>query len=220
MPKRTDFPKFTRHTCCRYLPIHKLIFLNSFRLFWSSFIFISTSKVFGSESSIEGPPGYEYAYGDEFSGSELNQEMWGLGINEKNIQNERVDCVYKLENISVKNGLLIFTQKRESKPVLGKSWSKDILFNYSSGGVHTRKAYDLATTCIWSSVVNFLKTMLVTVPFGQYPGKWETGNRKTFWRSICLNSLLLLKKPDYGADCGGMILGQMNFMMVYPKEVM
>jgi len=32
-------------------------------------------------NQFEGPPGSRYAFGDEFSGSELNQEIWGLGIN-------------------------------------------------------------------------------------------------------------------------------------------
>ena len=69
-------------------------------------LFVFPEIISGNDSSIEGPPDYEYAFGDEFTGSQLNQEMWGLGINEKNLQNERVDCVYKLENISVEDGLM------------------------------------------------------------------------------------------------------------------
>ena len=117
-----------------------------------------------------------------------------MGINEKNIQNERVDCVYKLENISVENGLMIFTQKREPKPVLSKSWSKDILFNYSSGGVHTRKEYDLRN--------NMYLELRCKLPQNNagYSSFWTVSRKvgdwkpKTFWRSICLNLLLLLKK--------------------------
>ena len=135
MPEQTNCPKFTSYALSRYWEY-------DFRIFSLILLFVYPAMVHANET-IEGPPGYKYSHGDEFSGDELNQEMWGLGINEKNLQNERVDCVYKLENISVEDGLLIFTQKREPQPVLGKSWSKDILFNYSSGGVHTRKAYDL-----------------------------------------------------------------------------
>ena len=115
----------------------KRVFFSSFCSLLIASLLAFPSTLNGNNSPIEVPPGYEYSHGDEFSGDELNLEMWGLGINEKNLQNERVDCVYKLENISVENGLMIFTQKREPKPVLGKSWSKNILFNYSSGGVHT-----------------------------------------------------------------------------------
>ena len=143
MPQQTVCPKLMSHITPQSCSHIGLIFFKSYWFFFVTLLFISSAMLYGSDSSIEAPPGYEYSHGDEFSGDVLNQEMWGLGINEKNIQNERVDCVYKLENISVENGLMIFTQKREPKPVLGKSWSKDILFNYSSGGVHTRKDYDL-----------------------------------------------------------------------------
>ena len=46
-------------------------------------LFVFPEIISGNDSSIEGPPDYEYAFGDEFTGSQLNQEMWGLGINEK-----------------------------------------------------------------------------------------------------------------------------------------
>ena len=77
------------------------------------------------------------------SGAELNQKIWGLGINKKNLQNEAVDCIYKKENITLEDGHLIFTQKREPVPVAGKTWSKERTFTYSSGGVHTQKEYSL-----------------------------------------------------------------------------
>ena len=148
MPEQTNCPRFKSHA-----PIHVwkyYITLFPKLLVWILPIlpFLFPEIVSGNDSPFEAPPGYEYSHGDEFSGDELNQDMWALGINEKNIQNERVDCIYKLENISVENGLMIFTQKRELKPVLGKSWSKDILFNYSSGGVHTSKDYDLRNNCL------------------------------------------------------------------------
>jgi hypothetical protein len=143
MPEHTSCPKYKSHVLIHIWKYYTTIFPKLFILFLPISLFVFPEIVSGSDSPFEAPPGYEYSHGDEFSGDELNQEIWGLGINEKNIQNERVDCVYKLENISVENGLMIFTQKREPKPVLGKSWSKDILFNYSSGGVHTHKDYDL-----------------------------------------------------------------------------
>ena len=143
MPEQTNCPKFKNHALVSSWKYHRTIFSKSLCWFLPILLFVFPEFVSGNNSTIEAPPGYQYSHGDEFSGSELDREMWGLGINEKNLQNERVDCIYKLENISVEGGLLTFTQKREPKPVLGKSWSKDILFNYSSGGVHTRKDYDL-----------------------------------------------------------------------------
>jgi hypothetical protein len=95
------------------------------------------------KNQLDGPPGAKFAFGDEFDGSLVNDEMWALGINEKNLQNEGVDCIYKKENITLKDGLLVFTQKREPVPVSGRTWSKETTFNYSSGGVHTRDGYEL-----------------------------------------------------------------------------
>ena len=95
------------------------------------------------KNRLEGPPGFEYAFGDEFNGAELDQEIWGLGINEKNLQNKAVDCIYKMENISLEDGQLVFTQKKEPVPVKGRTWLDDKTFTYSSGGVHTKKGYEL-----------------------------------------------------------------------------
>ncbi len=120
-----------------------LISLQFLRFFGCGLIFFLPVFFAGADSAIEGPQGYEYAFGDEFSGSELNQEKWGLGINEKNLQNEGVDCVYRIENVTLENGLLVFTQKREPEPVMGRTWSREKPFHYSSGGVHTRRGYEL-----------------------------------------------------------------------------
>ena len=49
-------------------------------------LFVFPEFVSGNNSTIEAPPGYQYSHGDEFSGSELDREMWGLGINEKNLK--------------------------------------------------------------------------------------------------------------------------------------
>ena len=95
------------------------------------------------KNRLEGPSGAKFAFGDEFDGAIVNDAMWDLGINQKNLQNEGVDCIYKKENITLEDGLLIFTQKRESVPVQGRTWSKETSFNYSSGGVHTREGYEL-----------------------------------------------------------------------------
>jgi hypothetical protein len=109
-------------------------------IFWA----VEAVSLCGSDNAVfEGPPGAKFVFGDEFSGAELNQKIWGLGINKKNLQNEAVDCIYKKENITLEDGHLIFTQKREPVPVAGKTWSKERTFTYSSGGVHTQKEYSL-----------------------------------------------------------------------------
>jgi hypothetical protein len=109
-------------------------------IFWA----VEAVSLCGNENAVfEGPPGAKFVFGDEFSGAELNQKIWGLGINKKNLQNEAVDCIYKKENITLEDGHLIFTQKREPVPVAGKTWSKERTFTYSSCGVHTQKEYSL-----------------------------------------------------------------------------
>ena len=117
MPEQPDCPNLCGLASTSDRILLKMICFRSFWFLFSASLFVFPEIVCANDS-IEAPPGYEYSHGDEFSGDELNREMWALGINEKNIQNERVDCVYKLENISVENGLMIFTQKREPRPVL------------------------------------------------------------------------------------------------------
>ena len=40
------------------------------------------------KNRLDGPPGAKFAFGDEFDGALVNDQMWALGINEKNLQNE------------------------------------------------------------------------------------------------------------------------------------
>ena len=39
------------------------------------------------KNRLDGPPGGKFAFGDEFDGAIVNDAMWGLGINQKNLQN-------------------------------------------------------------------------------------------------------------------------------------
>ena len=96
MPEQPDCPKYKCHALVRDMKNCRTIFSKLIIWFLPISLFVSPEIVFGNDSPIEAPPGYEYSHGDEFSGEVLNQEMWGLGINEKNLQNERVDCIYKL----------------------------------------------------------------------------------------------------------------------------
>ena len=91
MPEQTNCPKFESFALCKNLKCRRTIFSKLIIWFLPILLFVSPEFVSGNDSLIEAPPGYEYSHGDEFSGDELNLEMWGLGINEKNLQNERVD---------------------------------------------------------------------------------------------------------------------------------
>ena len=123
------------------------------------------------KNQLDGPPGAKFAFGDEFDGSLVNDEMWALGINEKNLQNEGVNCIYKRENITLKDGLLVFTQKREPVPVPGKTWSKETTFNYSSGGVHTREGYELRNNMYLELRCKLPRNNAGYGAFGLFPAK-------------------------------------------------
>ena len=40
------------------------------------------------KNRLEGPSGAKFAFGDEFDGAIVNDAMWDLGINQKNLQNK------------------------------------------------------------------------------------------------------------------------------------
>jgi hypothetical protein len=89
------------------------------------------------------PMGYKLVFSDEFNGTELDRAKWKLGINGENIQNIGVDCIYVWENISLRDGLLVFTQRREDAPVQGPVWGDPSFdFHYSSGGLNTDGTFD------------------------------------------------------------------------------
>jgi len=90
-----------------------------------------------------GPEGAVLIFSDEFNGPELDRSKWNLGINRKNIQNTSVQCVYRMENISFRDGKLIFTQKREIPPVEGKTYGGVKKYDYSSGGLNTQGKFSL-----------------------------------------------------------------------------
>ena len=97
------------------------------------------------DPATQGPPGSRIAFHDEFEGPTLNEQIWALGINDRNVQNKNVECVYMLKNIAFRDGVLVLTQRIEDPPVLGRTWTSEEQFSYSSGGIHTRKEYMLQT---------------------------------------------------------------------------
>ena len=52
------------------------------------------SEVFSQESDSLGPRGSSLVFGDEFDAATLNADMWGFGINDRNVQNKGIDCAY------------------------------------------------------------------------------------------------------------------------------
>ena len=94
--------------------------------------------------SAAGPPGSRLVFSDEFEGGEIDKQKWHLGINPDNIQNDSVDCAFRWENISLRDGNLVFIQRREPAPVSGKVYGKkgsEALFDYSSGGMNTGDSF-------------------------------------------------------------------------------
>lgn len=89
----------------------------------------------------EGPTGSSLVFSDEFNGPELDRAKWNLGINKKNIQNTSVHCMYQIENISFREGKLVFTQKRETPPLTGKTYGATREYNYSSGGINATENF-------------------------------------------------------------------------------
>jgi hypothetical protein len=124
-------------------PYNHFFFFRNFIYLPFLWLMLPVFFLHGESNRFLAPPGAEYVFGDEFDGPELNQLMWGLGINEKNLQNLGVDCLYKKENITTENGLLVFTQQKERIPIKGRTWSAEKTFTYSSGGLHTQRGYEL-----------------------------------------------------------------------------
>jgi len=89
----------------------------------------------------EGPKGSSLVFSDEFNGPELNREKWNLGINKRNIQNTSVHCMYQMENISFRDGKLVFTQKKEDPPLKGKTYGAVRDYGYSSGGINATRNF-------------------------------------------------------------------------------
>ena len=84
-------------------------------------------------------------FSDEFNSSEIDTDKWNIGINKNNIQNFGVDCVYRWENVSIRQGNLVLMQKFEPSSVKGKVWGNQtgIDFSYSSGGLNTEGIFNL-----------------------------------------------------------------------------
>ena len=118
MREHTNCPKFKSHVLIHIWKYYIKLFPKLLVWILPILPFLFPEIVSGIDSPIEAPPGYEYSHGDEFSGDELN--LYGVWELMKKTFNER-ETVLQTENISVENGLMIFTQKRGAKPVLGKS---------------------------------------------------------------------------------------------------
>ena len=148
----------------------------SYRLFFCC-LFVSCCFQLRAENvDKSGPPGSSFVFGDEFNAEVLDDSIWGLGINERNVQNTSVDCTYLKKNISFRNGLLVFTQRRENPPVTGKTWSDEKAFEYSSGGIHTHGEFALKN--------NMYLELRCKLPSnnGGYGAFWTMSNKVGDWK--------------------------------------
>ncbi|MFL2876773.1 MAG: hypothetical protein ACJZ86_02855 [Pontiellaceae bacterium] len=120
------------------------------------------------------PPGFKLVFSDEFNGKTIDHSKWNLGINERNIQNIGVDCVYCWKNVSLRNGWLVLQQIYESKPINGAVWGdkEGIDFNYSSGGLNTEGIFYLEN--------NMYVEICLRLPSnsGGYVAFWGMSNKK------------------------------------------
>ena len=146
-----------------------------------------------------GPPGSSFVFGDEFNAEVLDDSIWGLGINERNVQNTSVDCTYLKKNISFRNGLLVFTQRRENPPVTGKTWSDEELAKIVSKIPLNRIGDE-------SDIANTVKFIVDS----RYITRLVIGSPKISLKSICLNLLGIVRKLVFGVACGGMTFEKMK----------
>ena len=120
------------------------------------------------------PPGFKLVFSDEFNGKTIDQSKWNLGINERNIQNYGVDCIYCWKNVSLRNGWLVLQQVYESTPIIGAVWGdkEGINFNYSSGGLNTDGIFYLEN--------NMYVEICLRLPSnsGGYAAFWGMSNKK------------------------------------------
>jgi len=146
------------------------------RLVLCGLLAVCCSAVYSQDINSLGPPGSSLLFGDEFNTAALNPEMWGFGINDKNVQNTGVDCAYTKENLSFRDGFLVFTQRRESPPILGKTWTSEKMFNYSSGGIHTLGEFALKN--------NMYLELRCKLPSnnGGYGAFWTMSNKVGDWK--------------------------------------
>jgi|MDTG01.4.fsa_nt_gb hypothetical protein len=112
-------------------------------------------------------------FSDEFNSSEIDTDKWNIGINKNNIQNFGVDCVYRWENVSIRQGNLVLMQKFEPSSVKGKVWGNQtgIDFSYSSGGLNTEGIFNLEN--------NMYVEICIKLPNnpGGYAAFWGMANR-------------------------------------------
>jgi beta-glucanase (GH16 family) len=68
----------------------------------------------GAAQAIEGAPeGYSLVWQDEFNGTALNENIWNIEVSGSGGGNQELQY-YRRENVSVANGNLVLTAKREN----------------------------------------------------------------------------------------------------------
>lgn len=77
-------------------------------------IVMAAAPLTGAAQAIEGAPeGYKLVWSDEFNGTTLNEKIWNVEVSGAGGGNQELQY-YKRENVSVENGNLVLTARREN----------------------------------------------------------------------------------------------------------
>lgn len=110
--------------------------------------------------AIEGAPdGYKLVWSDEFNGTALNEKNWSIEVSGSGGGNQELQY-YRRENVSVENGNLVLTAKRENYE--GK--------NFTSGRINSNQKAAFKHG-IMQAKIKFPKTAN-----GLWPAYWMMGN--------------------------------------------
>ena len=110
--------------------------------------------------AIEGAPdGYKLVWSDEFNGTALNEKNWSIEVSGSGGGNQELQY-YRRENVSVENGNLVLTAKRENFE--GK--------NFTSGRINSNQKAAFKHG-IMQAKIKFPKTAN-----GLWPAYWMMGN--------------------------------------------
>lgn len=101
-----------------------------------------SASLFANESLVDKDTpqlkGYEVAFSDEFNASTFNFSKWKMGINSRNAIQANKQSAYTKEALSLKDGILSLTARKEEKPIETKLYGgKKKLVDYSSGAINT-----------------------------------------------------------------------------------
>ena len=121
---------------------------------------MAAAPLTGAAQAIEGAPdGYKLVWSDEFNGTALDEKAWNIEVSGTGGGNQELQY-YRRENVSVENGTLVLTAKRENYQ--GK--------NFTSGRINSNQKAAFKHG-IMQARIKFPKTAN-----GLWPAYWMMGN--------------------------------------------